>query len=116
VLVVCGSDLRRAPIEVGPMTRALDPGLDAARERVCACASKLPAPTFVDLVVTAVPQEGRASIEPGEPDASLDAQIALAFVTCVGSLAVTFQGFQDPACSDGSRVKYVYAMNVELGS
>ena len=114
VIVVCGSDLRRAAVEVGPMTRALDPALDAARARVCECAARGPAPAFVDLVVTAVPRDGRASVEPGEPDASLDAQVAQRFAACVGSLGVTFPAFEDATCGDGAPAKYVYAMNVEL--
>ena len=114
VIVVCGSDLRREPVAVGPMTRALDPALDAARERVCACAARGAAPGTVDLVVTAVPGEGRASVEPGEAEASLDPQVAQAFAGCVGSLGVTFPPFEDATCGDGARVKYVYAMDVEL--
>ncbi|HLK44328.1 MAG TPA: hypothetical protein VKT18_00005, partial [Acidimicrobiales bacterium] len=53
VLVVCGADVRRASIEAGAMTRALDPGLDAARERVCDCAAHMALPAFVDVVVKA---------------------------------------------------------------
>jgi len=114
VIVVCGSDLRREPVAVGPMTRALDPALDAARERVCACAARGAAPATVDLVVTALPGEGRASVEPGEAEASLDPQVAQAFASCVGSLGVTFPPFDDATCGDGARVKYVYALDVEL--
>jgi hypothetical protein len=114
VIVVCGSDLRREPVAVGPMTRALDPALDVARERVCACAARGAAPATVDLVVTAVPGEGRASVEPGEAEASLDPQVAQAFAGCVGSLGVTFPPFDDATCGDGARVKYVYALDVEL--
>jgi hypothetical protein len=109
-----GGRVGREPVAVGPMTRALDPALDAARERVCACAARGAAPGTVDLVVTAVPGEGRASVEPGEAEASLDPQVAQAFAGCVGSLGVTFPPFEDATCGDGARVKYVYAMDVEL--
>jgi hypothetical protein len=115
VIVVCGSDVRREPIAVGPMTRALDPALDLARERVCACAARGAAPGTVDLVVTAVPRDGRASVEPGEAEASLDPQVGQAFAACLGTLGVTFPAFQDAACEDGSGAKYVYALDVELG-
>src|SRR5579872_516619 len=39
VILICGSDLQRVPIAEGPMTRALDPPLDLARQKVCECAA-----------------------------------------------------------------------------
>jgi hypothetical protein len=114
VIVVCGSDLRRVPISAGAMTRALDPPLDAARERVCACASRSAPPDTVDLVVTALPGEGRATVEPGQADASLDPAVAQAFAACVGSLSTSFPPFDAHACDDGSPARYVYALSVDL--
>ena len=114
VIIVCGTDLRRAPIAVGAMTRALDPPLDAARERVCACAGRVAPPASVDLVVTALPGEGRATVEPGDADASTDPTTAQAFGACVGSLSTTFPAFDAKACDDGSPARYVYALSVEL--
>ncbi len=100
VLVVCGNDIRREPIVVGAMSRAIDPGLESAHERVCTCASRMAAPQFVDLVVTAVPDEGRASVEASEPDGELDPGVASAFASCVGKIATSFPRFVGGACPE----------------
>jgi hypothetical protein len=114
ILVVCGNDVRREPVTAGAMTRALDPALEVAHERVCTCAQRVRAPAFVDLVITAVPAEGRASVEPSEPDASLDPDVAPGFLACVGSVPVSFAKFSADACDDHGATTYVYSLDVEL--
>ena len=97
------------------MARALDPALEVAHERVCSCAQRVRAPTFVDLVITAIPAEGRASVEPSDPDASLDPEIsAPGFLACVGSLPVSFAKFSAGACEGNGATTYVYSLDVEL--
>jgi hypothetical protein len=115
VLVVCGNDVRREPIVVGAMSRAIDPGLEAAHERVCTCASRMAAPPFVDLVVTAVPDDGRAGVEASEPEGELDPAVASAFVACVGKIAASFPHFAGGACPGGEKTTFVYSFDVELG-
>ncbi len=114
VLIVCGNDVRRTPVTVGPMTRALDPALEVAHERVCSCAARVPSPAFVDLVITAVPADGRASVEPSEPDAALDADVAQGFLACVGSVPVSFARFAADECGGQGATTYVYSLDVEL--
>lgn len=114
VLVVCPGDVRREPPRPGAMAKALDPGLDAARRRVCDCAARLPRPAFVDLVVTAIPEEGRASLETGEPDESVDHDVAAPFVACVGKVDVTFPAFPAAECPGAPKTTYVYSLDVEL--
>jgi hypothetical protein len=114
ILVVCGNDVRREPVTAGAMMRALDPALEVAHERVCTCAQRVRAPAFVDLVITAVPAEGRASLEPSEPDASLDPDVAPGFLACVGSAAVSFEKFSADACDGQGATTYVYSLDVEL--
>jgi hypothetical protein len=114
ILVVCGNDVRREPAAAGPMARALDPALEVAHERVCSCAQRVRAPASVDLVITAVPAEGRASVEPTDPDASLDPDVAPGFLACVGSIPVTFAKFPADACEGHGATTYVYSLDVEL--
>jgi len=114
VLVVCGNDVRREPIVVGAMSRALDPGLESAHERVCACASRMAAPQFVDLVVTAVPDDGRGGVETSEPEGELDPGVASAFASCVGKIATSFPRFAGGACPDG-KTTFVYSFDIDLG-
>jgi hypothetical protein len=114
VLVVCGNDVRREPIVVGAMSRALDPGLESAHERVCTCASRMAAPQFVDLVVTAVPEEGRARVETSEPEGELDPGVASTFAACVGKIAASFTAFAGGACPDGGKTTFVYSFDIEL--
>jgi len=115
VLVVCGNDVRREPIVVGAMSRAIDPGLEAAHQRVCTCASRMAAPQFVDLVVTAVPEEGRAGVETSEPEGELDPGVASAFAACVGKVAAKFPSFAGGGCPDGEKTTFVYSFDIELG-
>lgn len=115
VLVVCGNDVRREPIVVGAMSRAIDPGLESAHQRVCTCASRMTAPPFVDLVVTAVPEEGRSGVETSEPEGEVDAAVASAFAACVGKIAATFPRFTGGGCPGGDKTTFVYSFDVELG-
>jgi hypothetical protein len=96
------------------MARALNPALEVAHERVCSCAQRVRAPAFVDLVITAVPAEGRASVEPSDPDASLDPEVAPGFLACVGSLPVSFAKFPADVCDGNGATTYVYSLDVEL--
>jgi hypothetical protein len=115
ILVVCGNDVRREPVDAGPMARALDPALQVAHDRVCSCAARVRAPAFVDLVITASPSDGHASVEPSEPDASLDPDVAPGFLACLGSFPVAFPKFAVDACDGHGATTYVYSLNVELG-
>ncbi|HTQ46452.1 MAG TPA: hypothetical protein VMI75_27035 [Polyangiaceae bacterium] len=115
VLVVCGNDVRREPIVVGAMSRAIDPGLESAHDRVCSCASRMAAPQFVDLVVTAVPDEGRAGVETSEPEGELDPGVAAAFASCVGKIATSFPRFAGGACPGGDKTTFVYSFDIDLG-
>jgi hypothetical protein len=115
VLVVCGNDVRREPIVVGAMSRAIDPGLESAHQRVCTCASRMAAPPFVDLVVTAVPEEGRAGVETSEPEGEVDPGVASAFAACVGKIASRFDRFPGGGCPGGEKTTFVYSFDVELG-
>jgi hypothetical protein len=116
ILVVCGNDVRREPVAGGPMARALDPALEVAHERVCSCAHRLRAPASVDLVITAVPAEGRARVEPSEADASLDPDLGPRFLACVGTIPVSFDRFAADACDGHGATTYVYSLDVELGA
>jgi hypothetical protein len=113
VVVVCGSDVRRQDVEPGAMTRAIDPALEPARERVCACASRLTVPAFVDLVVTSWPDEGRASVAPGELDDELDADLATPFMACVGTVKTAFARSHADACG-AEKATLVYPLRVDL--
>lgn len=115
VLVVCGNDVRREPIVVGAMSRAIDPGLESAHQRVCTCASRMAAPQFVDLVVTAVPEEGRAGVETSEPEGEVDPGVASAFAACIGKIAASFPSFAGGACPGGEKTTFVYSFDIELG-
>ena len=115
VLVVCGNDVRREPIVLGAMSRAIDPGLESAHQRVCTCASRMTAPPFVDLVVTAVPEEGRSGVETSEPEGEVDPGVASAFAACVGKIAATFPRFAGGGCPGGEKTTFVYSFDVELG-
>jgi len=113
VVVVCGNDVRRQAVEPGAMTRAIDPALEPARQRVCACAARMPVPAFVDLVVTSTPDQGRARVEASEPDDELDPAVAPAFVACVGSLVTTFARLHADTCG-ADEATFVYPLHVEL--
>jgi hypothetical protein len=113
VVVVCGNDVRRQDVEPGAMTRALEPILEPARERVCACAARLPVPAFVDLVVTSAPDDGHASVEEGELDDELDRNLATAFMACVGRLTTAIPRTHVEACGS-DKATLVYPLRVEL--
>ena len=113
VVVVCGSDVRRQDVEPGAMTRAIDPALEPARQRVCACAARLAVPAFVDLVVTSWPDEGRASVAPGELDDELDAELATPFMACVGTVKTAFAHAHADACG-AEKATFVYPLRVDL--
>jgi len=113
VVVVCGSDVRRQDVEAGAMTRAIDPALGPARERVCACASRLALPAFVDLVVTSWPDEGRASVAPGELDDELDATLATPFMACIGTVKTAFARSHGDTCG-AEKATFVYPLRVDL--
>ena len=115
MLVVCGNDVRREPIVVGAMSRAIDPGLESAHQRVCTCASRMAAPQFVDLVVTAVPEEGRAGVETSEPEGEVDPGVASAFAACVGKITASFPRFEGGGCPGAEKTTFVYSFDVELG-
>jgi hypothetical protein len=113
VIVVCPGDARRQPVTTGPMTRALDPALESARHRVCACAEKMPAPAFVDLKVTSQPEEGVANVEADEIDDELEQDPAREFYACVGKLKVGFPRGPSGACG-GANATFVYPLHVDL--
>jgi hypothetical protein len=113
VVVVCGSDVRRQEVEPGAMTRSIDPALETARQRVCACAARMRVPEYVDLVVTSTPDEGRAKVEASEPDEELDPEIAAAFVACVGTVSATVPKSHPDTCGS-SKATFVYPLRVDL--
>ena len=113
VIVVCASDARREAVQVGPMTKAIDPALEPARQRVCSCAERMRAPAFVDLVVTSFPDEGRATVETGELDEELDPEVGREFYDCVGKLRTPFPPVHTDACG-AEKTRYVYPLHVDL--
>jgi hypothetical protein len=115
VVVVCPGDVqRRALDEKSAMVRALSPALDPARERVCACVGRVPVPAFVDLVLTAQPEEGRVTVRAGAGD-DLDPDHGPAFVACVGTVVATFEPLPSEACSGAGKASFVYPVRLELG-
>lgn len=114
VVVVCDSEVRREDLEPGAMARAIEPILEPARQRVCACASRMPVPAFVDLVVTSLPDEGRASVEVGELDDELDHELATAFMACVGKLTTAVPRAHLPTCGP-AKATLKYPLRVDLG-
>ena len=118
-VVGCGSDIARADLDPGsPAVRAILAGLDAARDRICACAAKLSAPASVELTVHASPEEGRATAALTE-DEDLAAQddVMRAFAACVGKVAATFPPAPAAAaqgCPAG-RPTYDYPIGFPLG-
>jgi hypothetical protein len=112
VIVACAADVRREHVQ-GSMVRALDPGLAAAHDRVCACAARIAVPTAVSLQVTAVPEDGRARVEATEPDPATDGEEAPGFAGCVGAFDATFDKFSAGAC-EGGKTTYIYVLDVEL--
>jgi hypothetical protein len=115
VVVVCPGDVQRLALDSGSaFGRALSPALDPARERVCACAGQVPAPAFVDLVLTAQPEAGRVTVHAGAGD-DLDPDLGPAFVACVGTVVATFEPLPSDACPGAGRASFVYPVRLELG-
>jgi len=113
VVVVCGSDVRRQDLAPGAMTRAIEPILEPARARVCACAARMPVPAFVDLVVTSIPDEGSTSVEASEPDDELDREPATAFVACVGTVKTAITRAHTDICG-AEKTIFKYPLRVDL--
>jgi hypothetical protein len=119
VIVVCGSDVRRESLSRSPALRsAIAPALEPARQRVCACAARLPPPAFVDLVVTVIPGQGRASVEAnpgGETDEEVDPALGAPFVACVGTVVATSPRAHPAGICDGALEGTLkFPMRVEL--
>jgi hypothetical protein len=98
--------------ESSALARALAPGLDPTRERVCSCASRQRAPSFVDLVFTAKPEEGRVTIRANR-DEDVDPDVSAAFVGCVGTISVNYAPIQSGACPGGPATA-IYPVRLEL--
>jgi hypothetical protein len=115
VIVVCAHDVRRAALDESPaLGRSLYPALDPAQSRVCACAGRLHPPPFVELLVTAHPEEGRVTVEAkGEEDT--DPELGPAFIACVGTLTATFEPVRSGACPGGGAASFVYPVSIDLG-
>lgn len=115
VVVTCGSDVRRQSLSSSrALSRAIAPALEPARERVCACASRMPVPAFVDLVVTAMPEEGRASVQASDPEDEADAERGPPFVACVGTVVATFSPSKASEVCPGAKAVFSYPLRVEL--
>jgi len=113
-VVVCGHDVRRAELDAD-MARAIAPALDPARVRVCACAAKMHAPAHVDLVVTAVPAQGRATVRVSQDDVDdVDPDLGPPFAACVGVVSVSFAPSHPDACPAGEEPSLVYPARIDL--
>jgi hypothetical protein len=113
VIVACGNDVHHQDLEPGPMTRAIEPILEPARQRVCGCAAHLPVPAYVDLVVTSRLDEGTASVEEGELDDELDHDVATAFMACVGKLTAAVPRAHLEECGP-AKATLTYPLHVDL--
>jgi hypothetical protein len=113
VVAVCGGDVRRLDLEAGPMTRSIEAVLEPGRARVCACAARMAAPPYLDLVVTTSPDEGTATLEPGETDEEQDAELTAPFVACVGTVKASFPRSHADTCGQ-DRAVFKYPLRVEL--
>ncbi|MBV9946502.1 MAG: hypothetical protein JOZ69_06620 [Myxococcales bacterium] len=114
VVVVCAHDVRRRPIdESAAIARALEPGLDPAREKICACVARLKAPPFVDLLFTAQPEEGRVTVQAGGDD-DLDPEFGPPFVACIGTVVATFAPLKSDTCAEPGKVAFIYPVRLEL--
>jgi len=115
VVVVCGSDVRREGLDgSGAMAGAIVPGLEPARERVCACAARMAAPDFVDLVLTSVPDDGRVTAEAGKPEDDLDPEQDPAFAACVGTVVARFAPSHGEVCAGSAKTTLVYPLRIDL--
>jgi hypothetical protein len=113
IVLTCANDVQRQPLDQsGPLARALAPGLDPSRDRVCACAAKLHAPPFVDLVFTAKPEQGLVTVR-GNADEDVDPELGAAFVGCVGTVTASFAPIQSGACPGGHAIA-IYPVRLEL--
>jgi hypothetical protein len=113
VVVTCSNDVQRLPLdESGPLARALAPGLDPARDRVCACATKLRAPPFIDLVFTAKPEEGHLTVR-ANADEDADSEMDTAFAGCVGTITASYTPIRSGACPGGPATA-IYPVRLEL--
>jgi hypothetical protein len=115
VVVVCGTDVRRELLSQSrALGRALAPALEPARKRVCSCVERLPVPPFVDLVITANPDHGRASVE-ATGDDELDPALGPAFVKCIGTVETAFAPVHSPqACHGAGEATLKYPLRVQL--
>ncbi len=115
VVVVCGTDVRRELLSrSASLGRAVAPALEPARKRVCACAERLAVPPFVDLVVTANPDRGRASVEASDDD-DLDSTLGPPFVKCIGTVETTFAPVHTAeACHGAAEATLKYPIRVQL--
>ena len=113
VVVVCANDVRREAFdESSVVARTLSPALVPARDRVCACAGRVPAPPFVDLVFSAKPEDGRVTVKAGDDD--LDPELGPAFVACVGALVAAFAPLPSEACPDAGKASFVFPVRLGL--
>ena len=117
VVVVCSNDVRREIFDgSSPIARALAPGLEPARARVCSCASRMKAPPFVDLVFTAKPDEGKVTVQASDGDeADLDPELGPPFVACIGTVTASFVPVPSNACPGSTKASFVYPTRIELG-
>jgi hypothetical protein len=113
IVVTCANDVQRQPLdESSALARALAPGLDPTRERVCACASRQRAPSFVDLVFTAKPEEGRVTVS-ATRDEDVDPDVSAAFAACVGTVNASYEPIHSGACPAGPATA-IYPVRLEL--
>lgn len=61
---------------------AVLPALEPARARVCDCASRLPTPKSIDLIIKTTPDEGRATVIATERSDDFDWKLGPALVRC----------------------------------
>jgi len=115
VVVVCGSDVRREPLDgSGAIARAISPALERARERVCACAGRLQAPASLDLVVKSAPDEGRATVDASDLEDDMDPLLGPPFAACVGTVVVSYAPLHVDACPDHEKPVVVYPFQIDF--
>ena len=116
VVVACAHDVQRRSLDpTSAIARALSPALDPARERVCACAGRMRAPPFVDLVFTARPEDGQVTVRPSDAEAEdADPELGPAFAACIGTVVTTFDPLASGACPDAEKASVLYPVRLEL--
>jgi hypothetical protein len=115
VVVVCDTDVqRRALDESSAVARSLLPALEPARERVCACVTRLRPPPFIDLVFTAKPQEGEVTVR-GSGDDDVDPELGPDFIACIGTVVAKFAAAPSDVCAGAAKASYLYPVRLELG-